>query len=186
MSEKLWVDIEYREDIGDWLNANGLIGEAAEVGCMYGGYAQQVLHKWKGYRYWMIDPWERQPASIYKERTDDTDYESCYRQCQELAERDKRVRLIRKLSVDAARDIENNTLDMVFIDGNHCYQAVLEDIDAWWPKLKKGGVMGFDDYGNDTNWPNFIEVKRAVDRFCAEHRLPFAVDRRPAAWVIKP
>jgi len=186
MEKPLWVDIEHRRDIGEWLNAHGLTGEAAEIGCLHGGYSRQVLDKWKGYRYWMVDTWEQQSKDIYKERTDGTNYEQVWRECVQLAEQDNRVRMIKKLSVEAANDIENNTLDFVFIDANHAYQNVLEDTDAWWPKLKSGGVMGWDDYGDDTNYPHFIEVKRAVDRWCAERHLTFVVDRRPAAWVVKP
>jgi hypothetical protein len=185
MTEPLWVDIENRDEIGDWLNRHGLTGAAAEIGCAFGGYAREVLSKWNGKKYYMVDPWIDQPKSVYRERTEGISFEQYWRQCSELAEADKRVVLIRKFSVDGALDVPDNSLDMVFIDGNHDYIHVLQDADAWWPKLKSGGVMGFDDYGNDTNWPNFIEVKKAVDRWCAEHQLTFVVDRRPAAWVIK-
>ena len=35
--------------------------------------------------------------------------------------------------------------DVIMVDGAHEYDAVCEDIDNWWPKLKKGGVMLLDD-----------------------------------------
>lgn len=35
--------------------------------------------------------------------------------------------------------------DMIMVDGAHEYEAVCDDIDNWWPKLKDGGVMLFDD-----------------------------------------
>ncbi len=186
MNRPLYVDVEHRSEIGEWLNRHEYTGQFAEIGCLSGQFAREVLHHWKGYRYWMIDPWRAQPSDVYRERTEGTDYEACYHECCQLAEQDKRVRLIRKMSVDAAKDFEDASLEIVHIDGNHAYGPVLADMDAWWPKLKSGGIFSGDDYGNDTNWPNWAEVKHAVDRWMAERRLTFVVDRRPAWWCIKP
>jgi hypothetical protein len=52
---------------------------------------------------------------------------------------------IRCPSVDAAELFENGSLDAVFVDGNHEYKPVLADIDAYLPKIKKGGIM----FGHD-------------------------------------
>lgn len=40
---------------------------------------------------------------------------------------------------------EDKYFDVIIIDGAHEYDAVLEDIENWWPKLKKDGIMLFDD-----------------------------------------
>jgi hypothetical protein len=40
------------------------------------------------------------------------------------------------------------SLDFIFIDANHGYEFVKEDSNAWWPKLKIGGLMCGDDYQN--------------------------------------
>lgn len=181
----LWVNVEHREEIGDWLNRHFLTGAAAEIGCAYGGYARQVLSKWKGRTYYMVDPWVGQPATVYRERTEGIDFEQYWRECCQLAEADPRVKLIRKFSTAAALDIPDASLDMVFIDANHAYGQVLADLDAWWPKVKVGGVMGLHDYGNDTNWPNFCEVKRAVDRWCSERQIVFVYDRSNSVWILK-
>jgi hypothetical protein len=50
-------------------------------------------------------------------------------------------------------------VDMVFIDGDHRYESVREDIKDWWPHVKPGGVICGHDY------PNFDGVKRAVDEW---------------------
>lgn len=52
---------------------------------------------------------------------------------------------------------EDNSLDFVYIDGNHAYDWVKQDIQLWWPKLKKNGLlMGHDyilmDWYNDSNF----------------------------------
>ena len=50
-------------------------------------------------------------------------------------------------------------VDFVFVDGAHGYDAVRGDISVWWNKLKVGGIMAFDDYGNSI----CPDVKLAVD-----------------------
>ena len=57
------------------------------------------------------------------------------------------INIKRMRSVEAAKDFENNSLDLVFIDGDHSYEQCKADIEAWWPKLKAGAVMLGHDYG---------------------------------------
>jgi predicted O-methyltransferase YrrM len=52
-----------------------------------------------------------------------------------------RVQLIRGYSVNVVHQFENNSIDLVYIDGRHDYCSTLEDLEAYWPKLKIGGVM---------------------------------------------
>jgi hypothetical protein len=59
---------------------------------------------------------------------------------------DSRVRLIREFSKNAAQFFEDETFDFIYIDADHTYDAVTEDLEAWYPKLKVGGVLGGHDY----------------------------------------
>lgn len=181
-----YCDCERRQDIGDWLNANGLVGSAVEVGCMGGGFTREVLAKWKGTRYFMVDPWTRQDSNVYREKTDEVDYEACYKVCEAMAAKDDRIRLIRAMSADASVLVEDNSLDFVYIDANHAYPQVLQDMDLWWPKVKSGGLFSGHDYGNDTEWPHWCEVKKAVDRWMAERNLTFTVGKCSSWWCVKP
>ena len=58
---------------------------------------------------------------------------------------------IQKPSVDAAAAFDDESLDFVFIDGDHRYDEVLADIDAWLPKLKTGGMLAGDDYDENSH-----------------------------------
>lgn len=51
------------------------------------------------------------------------------------------VTVIGKRSLDAVKDFEDETFDVIWIDADHKYQAVKEDIKSWYPKVKKGGLF---------------------------------------------
>ena len=65
-------------------------------------------------------------------------------------------------SKEAAKKFESKSLDLVFIDANHTYEAVKEDIALWLPKVRLGGVICGHDYHRTGNIPH-NGVKRAVD-----------------------
>jgi hypothetical protein len=53
---------------------------------------------------------------------------------------------LKMTSMKAVNRFENGSLDFVFIDGSHEYQDIKNDINAWLPKVKKGGVLAGHDY----------------------------------------
>lgn len=69
------------------------------------------------------------------------------------------VNPIRMTSLDAANLYVDESLDFVFIDASHKYEDVLDDIKAWYPKVKKGGFFAGHDY------PSWSGVVQAVDEF---------------------
>ena len=85
---------------------------------------------------------------------------------------------IRLPSVKASRCFEDGELDFVFIDGEHSYEAAKADIEAWWPKVRSGGLL----MGHDYDRQRFAGVCRAVDEFGREHAVE--VGRRGhSVWV---
>jgi glycosyltransferase involved in cell wall biosynthesis len=64
------------------------------------------------------------------------------------------------LSTQAAQRFEDNSIDAVIIDADHQYVSVREDLAAWVPKVKRGGIVAGDDFRNPS-WPG---VERAVTR----------------------
>jgi predicted O-methyltransferase YrrM len=64
--------------------------------------------------------------------------------------------------VIAAKDFADESLDCIFIDGDHRYEEVMKDLEAWFPKLKKGHLMIGDDYWMD-------QVAKAVETFFSSH-----------------
>jgi len=89
-----------------------------------------------------------------------------------------RLAVHRRPSVEAARGFADRSLDFVFIDACHTYAAVRDDLAAWWPKVKPGGLIAGHDY---TNWPG---VKVAVDEFVASQGLAYAFRASRSSWMI--
>jgi hypothetical protein len=66
------------------------------------------------------------------------------------------------------------SLDFVFIDGDHSYEGVRQDITNWLPKVRRGGTLAGHDYGNSES------VRRAVDELLGP--CPASV----ASWMFRP
>jgi hypothetical protein len=57
--------------------------------------------------------------------------------------------------------------DWIYIDGNHTYEGVKGDLTSFYPKIKAGGFITGDNYGDRPDWWWKDGVKRAVDEFAA-------------------
>jgi hypothetical protein len=93
---------------------------------------------------------------------------------------------IRKPSHEAAPWVLDGSLDFVYIDGNHTYEAVMRDLACWVPKVRPGGVISGHDFG--TKPSKHIDVERAVRDFTEAHAIApwflLAADDLPSfLWV---
>jgi len=59
---------------------------------------------------------------------------------------DNKVEVIDNISVEAAKQFDDFSLDMVFIDANHAFEFVMADIQAWYGKVKQGGIISGHDF----------------------------------------
>ncbi len=76
------------------------------------------------------------------------------------------------VSLDAARYVPDNLADLIYLDASHDFKSVYEDLCAYWPKLRVGGIIFGDDYwlsGNPHREDKYRpDVKGAVDKFMSE------------------
>lgn len=73
--------------------------------------------------------------------------------------------LIRKTSMDAVNDFKDGSLDFVFIDGDHTFDFIMQDIISWAPKVRRGGIVSGHDYYRFRN----AGVVNAVDAYTTAH-----------------
>jgi hypothetical protein len=78
-----------------------------------------------------------------------------------------------KMSTHEAAKVFDRKIDFLYVDADHSYEAVHDDIINWYPKLSKNGVI----CGHDWNWPS---VKKAVTEFAAA--LNISVDAVPNTY----
>lgn len=64
---------------------------------------------------------------------------------------------VKATSVEAAQWFDDRSLDMVYIDASHDFVSVCDDIEAWLPKVKLGGVLAGHDY-NEKVWPGVVKA----------------------------
>jgi len=84
-----------------------------------------------------------------------------------------RSRLLRAKSEDLIARIPDDSLDFVFIDGDHSFEAVKKDLRMWHPKVKKGGLVS----GHDLFNPAFEGVNEALLITGKEHtKVHFSFD----------
>jgi len=75
------------------------------------------------------------------------------------------VEFIRKTSMEAVKDVPLGSLDFCYIDGDHRFDFVMQDIIEWAQRVRKGGIVSGHDYYK------FYQagVIRAVDAYTIAH-----------------
>ena len=60
----------------------------------------------------------------------------------------RHIQWLRMSTMDAAERIPNDSADFIYFDGttHHDYCSTMEDLEAYWPKLRVGGIMGGRDF----------------------------------------
>jgi len=130
-----------------------------EVGTAEGLFAEKMIKVIPNLKLYMVDPYNAYPAYV------DYDQDGCDKCLAEVKERmkDTNSELIQLPSMEALDKFEDNSLDFVYIDANHDYKFVFEDVEGWSKKVRKGGIVSGHDYGQD--WG----VKKAIQDYVKEN-----------------
>lgn len=164
----------YYRDIQGWFNYKNLFTKAVkyypdgshfvEMGCWRGRstvyLGVEIFNSNKNIKLDCVDTWK---GSI--QHTNDPEFskiletDGIYKEFLEnIKPINNIINIVRDTSVSAASNYSDNSIDFVFIDGSHDYESVLQDLHAWYPKIKINGAIA----GHDYNWPS---VKKAVNKF---------------------
>ena len=182
-------EMENRLDLAKYFNELGFkVG--AEVGVFDGYFSEELCKAIPGLKLFSIDGWQ-----IYGGYRN-TSYQKMLDGAYEITK--KRLKpynaeVIKKFSLDAIKDFEDESLDFVYLDGNHEYEYVKQDIEAWTPKVKKGGIVSGHDYYESKS--GRLGVIKAIDEYITEHgyklnttewnKDTYKDNRQPSWWFVK-
>lgn len=115
----------------------------AEIGVQTGAYSEKLCELNPGVKLFCIDPWQEYKG--YREYVKQKKINLYFEEAKSrLASYD--ATLIQAFSSDAVTQFEDNSLDFVYIDGNHSYTYVLQDIELWNKKIRNDGIIAGHDY----------------------------------------
>ena len=148
-------------------------GVCAEIGVWKGDFSERILEVARPARLHLIDPWQAVAGEDYegaryggKLAEGQAEMDAVHAAVLERFARERRkgvVEVHRLSSLEAAERFADDELDFVYIDGNHRYEFVKADLEAYAGKIRPGGLLGGDDYGVEGWWED--GVTRAVDEF---------------------
>lgn len=163
--------IRYRRDLFKLLHLFGLSGDAAEIGVAEGNFSRDMLawqidHRNVIQKLYMVDRWQCTPSvkgdSSMPQSWHDKNLAKAQ---QQVAPFGDRAVFLRGESVVMAQQVPDHSLALLYIDGDHSYDGVTNDLNAWVPKVMRGGIVALHDFEN----PNY-GVNQALRDYCRTHQ----------------
>lgn len=146
--------------------------KGAEVGVERGIYSEILLQANPDLQLYSIDCWEAYEG--YRDHMTQEEMDLLYEQAKaRLGLYHPRCIVIKGFSTEVAKDITDESLDFVYLDGNHEFVEVVNDIAAWEKKVKVGGIIAGHDY-----------IKRRNAQYLMQ--VPYAIHGYVDAYTIKP
>ena len=140
----------------------------AEIGVWRGDFSNRILHLVSPKELHLIDPWKFQseyPSTWFGgvKVKSQSDMDNIYNQLVKNLAKYQNVIFHRDFSQKAVDDFKDNYFDWVYIDGNHFYDYVKQDLELYLGKVRTGGFICGDDYEwiDEGDYP----VKKAVEEF---------------------
>ena len=162
----------------------------AEIGVARGDNAEMMCREIPGIKLFCIDPW-----GVYRENKRGGNMDKHRANHAQTIERLKpyNVTIIQATSMEAVETFNDEELDFAYIDGNHDYKYVLEDIAEWSKKVKRGGIVSGHDYYQFNNSgiieavAEYLKDKPEIElQLTDQNDDPDYDERHPSFWWIKP
>jgi hypothetical protein len=160
-----------------------------EIGVYRGDLSWRLLGSNRNIFLYLVDPWEEcAPDSSYATTEDhinrctQAEHDESMRQAMNNVDLFRgQFKVLRMTSEEAAKEFPDESIDFVFIDGDHSYEGCSQDIALWYPKLKDGGLLSGHDYRDGRNYG----VKQAVHEFAKQAGKEFRTGENYTWFVTK-
>jgi hypothetical protein len=153
------MEIKHRIQLPQLVKELGLPSIGVEIGVAEGfssrDFLENGLHK-----LYSVDAWRTLNQSGdggQVQEWHDRNYESAVKL---LAPFKERSVILRGLSSDMIKDVPDNSIGLLYLDGDHSYEGVKRDLTEWYPKVVSGGIIAGHDYEMKQ-----YGVKQAVHEF---------------------
>lgn len=173
----------------------------AELGVLHGSYARDTLQRWpSAVEYVLVDLWA--PQENYVDLANAAQDVQDTRMNEALANTElwkEKIRICRNFTTVCAKRYPDEFFDTLYIDARHDRLGVLEDLEAWWPKVKTDGLVCGHDFvtqdegpqqsGQDwtKNFDGTIDTSRravrgAVEDWAARHKRQLQITYKEDSW----
>ena len=172
--------LHLHKTIIDKINEYGKI-QWVEIGVRWGRNANFVLNNFDISTIHLIDPYCELPylTHIFNSESVKTYKDSAKNDLKPF--KDKCV-WYEDFSQNVIDKFDDNSIDIIYIDGDHSYEAVLSDLTLFYPKIKEGGLIIGDDYNEDG-------VKQSIEEYSKENDIKYEIsdsgDGTHKFWFVK-
>ena len=160
--------VDLIEYLGDWTEDKIMV----EVGCFKGDSTVLFAKFGKFKEIYAVDPYKNNIGDI----TDLCDMKDVKKFFKKAIKKYEHIFHVEEMSSQAASMFDDGSLDFVYIDALHTYDAVKSDLALWLPKVKKGGFIGGHDYRK-----RFAGVIKAVNEDVGKPDMIF----KDTSWIKK-
>jgi hypothetical protein len=163
------VRAENRAQLLPLLPAGGVV---AEVGVFRGDFSQRILETTNPRKLHLIDPWVHQEIPLWEKRDDDFHLDNARGVHARFTDsiRERRVVIHMGWSVDILPLFPEGYFDWVYLDGDHRYPAVRQELEICRTRVKPGGLICGHDYIKPEIYPPEMRARfgvvPAVRDFC--------------------
>ena len=161
------------------------VKKGVEIGVYKGKYAEVIMRNVPDLDLTAIDAWKFYDG--YNDYPQDDLEINAYNQAVARGEK-HHFKILKAWSLDAAKEFADESLDFLYLDGNHDYVHVIEDLNAWSPKIKRGGIIAGHDFFESRQ--DRYAVAYAVPAWCSYRKVPMLFvmggDKVPSWFYVKP
>lgn len=149
----------------------------AEIGVWQGSFCKFLLKECPNIeKYYLIDPWRHLDSWNKPLNVENQKFDKIYNKLmKELESYSDKVVILRGTTEEIISKIKDESLDFVYIDGDHTLNGITTDLNLMYPKMKMGSLIAGDDFVSNYNQhgSNFslTMVKPVVTKFCQDRKL---------------